>query len=121
VKKRANAWAQGRAEDLVAATPLFGGSDSCRYPPMIVPGDNPKLDKALEQAKKDRPTLAALLTEDRAANEKISKERWLAAAEVALNRNATTFALLAVDDVVGEGGLVARLQAKGYTVEISAK
>jgi hypothetical protein len=123
VKKRANAWAQGGAEDLVSPTPLYGGSDSCRHPPMFVPGENPKLDTALEKLKKDRPALAAWMNaaSDRPAMEKISKERWLAAAEAALGRNATTFALLAVDDVVGEDGLVARLQEKGYKVEVSAK
>jgi hypothetical protein len=120
VKKRANAWAQGHAEDLASPTPLYGGSDSCRNPP-LVPGENPKVDQALEKLMKERPALAALIAQDRPAMERLSKERWLAAAESALGSNTTTFALLAVDDVVGEQGLVARLQAKGYKVEISAR
>jgi hypothetical protein len=44
----------------------------------------------------------------------------LAAAETALTSNVSTFAVLGIDDLVAPGGLLAALQAKGYTVEISA-
>ena len=49
------------------------------------------------------------------------REQWLSAAEDALANNASTFAVLALDEVVLPFGLVAELEAKGYTVEISAR
>ena len=48
------------------------------------------------------------------------RENWLAAAEAALAENASTFAVLGVDDLVSPGGLLAELVAQGYAVEISA-
>ena len=49
------------------------------------------------------------------------REQWLSAAEDALANNPSTFAVLALDEVVSPSGLVAELEAKGYTVEISAQ
>jgi hypothetical protein len=49
------------------------------------------------------------------------REQWLAAAEAALANNRSTFAVLALGEVVWPSGLVAELVAKGYTVEISAR
>lgn len=45
------------------------------------------------------------------------KSAWLAAAERAFARNASTVAVLSIDEVLKPGGDVARLRAKGYTVE----
>ncbi len=42
---------------------------------------------------------------------------WLANAEAALAKNASTFALLSIKDLLDPKGLVAALAAKGYTVE----
>ena len=42
---------------------------------------------------------------------------WLANAEAALARNASTFAVLSMKDLLDPKGLVAALAAKGYTVE----
>lgn len=49
------------------------------------------------------------------------REQWLTAAENALANSPSTFAVLALDEVVLPSGLVAALEAKGYTVEISAR
>jgi hypothetical protein len=45
------------------------------------------------------------------------KALWLAAAESALERNASTFALLPMKEILDPKGYVAALAAKGYTVE----
>ncbi|HUG72608.1 MAG TPA: TraB/GumN family protein [Steroidobacteraceae bacterium] len=116
VKKRANAWAQGQADDLIDPTPLRGRSDACSKPP-VVPEGNP----AMAKLRNENPGLVAMLNNDRSDAERISREKWLAAAEAALAGNATTFSMLAVSDILDEGGLVSRLKAKGYSVEISAE
>jgi hypothetical protein len=50
-----------------------------------------------------------------------SGQKWLSAAEEALSRNTTTFAMLPVNEVLDPDGLVAQLEARGYSVEISAE
>ena len=52
--------------------------------------------------------------------EKISHEKWLAAAETALANNEKTFAVLGINDILDPTGLVTKLQAKGYKVEVSS-
>lgn len=42
---------------------------------------------------------------------------WIASAERALDANASTFAILSVDEIFDPKGVVAALAAKGYTVE----
>jgi len=42
--------------------------------------------------------------------------KWMAAAEAALNKNAVTFAMLDMKDMLGPNGYLAKLEAKGYTV-----
>lgn len=44
------------------------------------------------------------------------RAKWLAAADAALDRNTVSFAMLALDDLLGPGGYLAALEAKGYTV-----
>jgi len=46
-----------------------------------------------------------------------SVEIWLAAAEKALENNTSTFALLSMKEVLSPQGALAKLKAKGYTVE----
>lgn len=116
VKRRANAWAQGRVDDLVSSTPLYGGSASCRNPPLL-----PDSVPAIADLRKENPELAAMLTQDRSELEAVARDRWLAAAEAALSRNASTFGVLPVDDILDEGSVVARLREKGYQVEVSAE
>ncbi len=69
---------------------------------------------------REAPELSALLLDDRAVSERISRDRWLAAAETALARNTTTFAVLYVNDILDEDGLISRLAAKGYEVSVSS-
>ncbi len=46
-----------------------------------------------------------------------SRELWIGNAEKALESNATTFAMLRLQDILSPTGLIARLQTKGYKVE----
>lgn len=95
VKRQANGWALGRLDDLYAMPLPHDGPDPCVHYPEVWK------DKAADAAKN-------------------RGERWLAAAEAALTNNASTFAVLGVDDLVAPRGLLAELKSKGYTVEISA-
>jgi flavin-binding protein dodecin len=112
VKRRANAWAQGRVDDLVDPTPLYGERSDCTDL-FSVSTELPAMQKLI----KDYPGLAA---PDLVEMRKKSRQKWLDAAENALSRNAKTFSMLAVNDIVDKDGLVAQLEAKGYKVEISA-
>jgi flavin-binding protein dodecin len=111
-KRRANAWAQGRVDDLVDPTPLYGELTDC-IDPFSASTDFP----AMQKLAKDHPGLAPPDKVDMLTK---SRQKWLDAAERALSRNATTFSMLAVNDIVDKDGLVAQLEAKGYKVEISA-
>lgn len=116
VKRRANAWARGRADDLVNPTPLYSVASSC-LDPMFNIRDLP----AMQKVQRDFPALAEVVADDGVAAKQASKQKWLDAAEAALERNTSTFAVLAVNDVLDQDGLVEQLRAKGYTVEISAQ
>ncbi len=116
VKKRANAWALGRIEGLINPTPLFNGNDACSNTAMMR-NEWP----AVKQLREEHPKLYAALTPDMVALKKQSRERWVAAAENALESNTTTFAMLTINDGLDKGGLVAQLEARGYKVEISAE
>jgi len=113
VKRRANAWARGRIDDLVNPTPLYSVRNAC-INPFSANADFPEMKKLLE----NEPGLAA---PDLVELGRKSRQQWLDAAEAALSRNTTTFALLFVNDVLDKDGLVAQLESKGYKVEISAE
>ena len=49
------------------------------------------------------------------ANQKV-RDKWMAAADAALNKNSVTFAALSMNDLLGANGFLARFKAKGYTV-----
>jgi hypothetical protein len=116
VKNRANAWARGRADDLLEQTPLKGRGDACNDPP-VVPEGSPAMTKLRGEA----PGLAALLLNDRSEAERTSRDRWIAAAEAALANNTTTFSVLYIGDILDPDGLIARLEAKGYEVSVSSE
>lgn len=46
-----------------------------------------------------------------------ANEKWIASAEKALAANASTFAMLKIEDIFDPKGVIAALAAKGYTVE----
>jgi hypothetical protein len=120
VKRRANDWAQGRADELVDAAPLRGLGNACNFPPLI-PEGSPQMEELRQKEPHLVAGLAPMLTGNREEGESISRQRWLEAAEAALVRNEVTFSVLAVEDVVGEDSLVSRLRDKGYVISISAE
>ena len=96
MRARANAWAIGDIDTIRKLD--FGSRElACR--------------NAIETstAFKSRPELADLRAK--------SHELWLANAEKALAKNASTFAVLRMGEILAKDGLLARLEAKGYRVE----
>ncbi|WP_342118994.1 TraB/GumN family protein [Pseudoduganella sp. OTU4001] len=96
MRVRANAWAIGDIET-IRKLDYADQEITCRA---AVEGS---------AAFKSRPELA----EARAK----SHELWMVNAEKALENNASTFAVLRMQDILSPSGLIARLQAKGYKVE----
>lgn len=94
VKSQANSWAQGYTEDLLFDTKLLEEDDPCMSPTQA---------------------------NDEQRIEMIRQEKWLVAAEAALANNKRTFAVLGIDDILAQDGLIAQLKAKGYEVSISAQ
>lgn len=97
MKARANAWSKG---DLAAIRKLdFDDSEgACRDAIMR----SPAMQRAMNMDEIKARLDAA----------------WLAAAEPALSRNTSTFAVLSIKDLLDPKGVLATLQAKGYAVEI---
>jgi hypothetical protein len=112
-KRRANAWAQGRADDLLSPR-LHTESDSCRSPTLAAAIHG---NTELEQYIRDHPALSP----DYAVMDRKRRELWIRNAERALATNNKTFGVLSVNDILGAGSLVATLEAKGYKVEVSAQ
>ena len=93
MKSRANAWAQGRIDQ-------FRG--------IPLPGDVNDACEAMLFDSSEFETLDQLISElDRL---------WLEAAERALATNPSTFAILDIVELLGEDGLLADLEARGYEV-----
>lgn len=117
-KRHANAWARGQLKELLAPSPAYPTQGACRQDPFTTFfGDGPRAG----QLRKDHPALYADLTPDREALIRQSRDRWLAAAETALGRSASTFSMLRLQEILAEDGLVEQLRARGYAVEISAE
>lgn len=95
MRVRANAWAKG---DIDAIRKLdFNEQESC---------SNAIRNSAVLR---DHPAFQGAEERHRA--------KWLANAEAALAKNASTFAVLSMKDLLDPKGLMAMLAAKGYTVE----
>ncbi len=96
MRVRANAWAKGDI-DGIRKLDFVDHEESCRD--VVFNSAAVRDDPAFQSV---RPRMKAL---------------WLAAAESALERNASTFALLPMKDILDPKGLLSALAAKGYTVE----
>ena len=94
MRKRANAWASGDIEAL-RSLPYPSQQQAC----LAAVSSNPRLHQQLDTA----------MAEIQAT--------WLAAAEKALNENASTFAVLPMDELLRPDRRLAKLKAKGYAVE----
>jgi hypothetical protein len=95
MRERANAWAIGDVDALRRLPPVSNPQEACR----IALSGNPHL----------REQLAAALVE--------MDQAWLTAAEQALDANASSFALLPMDELMRPDRRLAMLAARGYTVE----
>jgi hypothetical protein len=113
VKRRANAWARGQVDDLINPAPIDSVHTPC-LDPFTAVEQLPAMQRLVEE----HPGLAP---PDLEVLRQKSRQKWLSAAESALSRNTTTFAMLPVNDVLDSDGLIAQLEARGYSVEISAE
>jgi hypothetical protein len=95
MRARANAWAIGEYEDIRKLN--YGDRAAC-----MQAVTNSSLSKT-------QPELLTL-------NER-ALASWVAAAEKALATNASTFSVLQIKEILDPKGVLATLQAKGYTVE----
>jgi len=95
MRARANAWAIGEYEDIRKLD--YGERAACRQA---------VLSSSLA---KSQPELLTL-------NER-ALASWVAAAEKALATNTSTFAVVHIKEILDPKGVIATLQAKGYTVE----
>jgi len=95
MRARANAWAVGEYEDIRKLD--YGDRAACKQA---------MLSSSLA---KNQPELLTL-------NER-ALASWVAAAEKALATNTSTFAVVHIKEILDPKGVIATLQAKGYTVE----
>jgi len=96
MRTRANAWANGNIAD-INNIDYAEREDACN-------------DAVLNSAfARNNPAMRDMRERRRAS--------WLEAAETALDKNATTFAMLSMSEITGPKSYLAALQAKGYTVE----
>lgn len=94
MRRRANLWARGDIEGL-RALPFKDQDIACFDAVSSAPGLHDRITHAMSQV----------------------FDLWLAAAVAALEKNASSFAVLPIDQVLGHDGLLEDLRAKGYTVE----
>jgi uncharacterized protein YbaP (TraB family) len=94
-RQRANAWAIGDVDALRRLTPPSNPQEAC----FAAVGANPRLHAQLETARVDMD------------------HAWIAAAEQALHDNASSFAVLPMDELLRPDRRLAMLAARGYTVE----
>ena len=95
LRARANAWAVGELDEIRKLN--YGERDAC----FDALGSS--------SVAKNQPEL--LLVKEKAASS------WVSAAEKALATNTSTFAVVQIKDILDPKGVIATLQAKGYTVE----
>ena len=93
MKRAANAWATGNARDIESYSALGEREDACTRL-LLASSERGYLEKLIDQ----------------------SSRAWLAAAETALARNHTTFAMLPMIHMAGALSLIDQLEARGYAV-----
>lgn len=93
MKSRANTWAQGYIDEF-------------RNFPLVY--DEPGTCNDLFMGSSEQDTLVDIATRE--------EQMWLEAAETALATNASTFAILPINELLADDGLLSRLKAKGYEV-----
>jgi hypothetical protein len=118
-KARANAWARGDIAKLrELQQPRWKIQDDCGY--IRVGIGVARLAARTDGASTEAARMKKVLTDamwhsDWAAVQ--ARQEWLAAAQAALAKNKSTFAVLPIDDVLDVDGPLERLRKLGYTVE----
>jgi hypothetical protein len=97
LKSRANSWAQGYVDEFRNAPLAIVAWEAVQC-----------ADVWLGDSSPERETMASMRTQ--------AHQMWLDAAESALATNASTFAVLPIDELVTEDGLLSKLKAQGYEV-----
>ena len=92
---RADSWARGYIDE-------FKG--------IPLPGDSSDPCTIAMTASSELETINELLAQ--------VSQLWLEAVEAALDKNATTFAVLEITEMLNENGVIAKLKAKGYEVRV---
>ncbi|MFC5459454.1 TraB/GumN family protein [Massilia niabensis] len=95
MRARANAWAVGELDEIRKLD--FSDRDAC-YDAVNA-----------SSLAKNQPELKDMKI--------MAEEKWIANAEKALATNTSTFAVVEIRDILDPKGIIATLQAKGYTVE----
>ena len=95
MRSRANAWAVGELGEIRKLN--YGERDACFD------------GLSTSSLAKNQPEVLTIMEKAAAS--------WVSAAEKALAANASTFAVVQIKDILDPKGVIATLQAKGYTVE----
>jgi hypothetical protein len=111
LKLRANAWARGNVGELRTLHTQPGVGSECGGVLSLALSSDDSEEAA--RIRKIRDDLRRLNAE---ASAELATE-WVAAAEAALQKNRSTFAILPIREVVSANGYIARLRAAGYQVE----
>ena len=93
MKSRANSWAQGYIYEFRGIKLRRGEDDPC-YNMLLTSTEGETVQDVINRQQQD----------------------WLAAAEKALEKNQSTFAVLNIRELISPNGLLSRLAAKGYEV-----
>jgi hypothetical protein len=118
-RARANAWARGDIGKLRELQRSWTIQDDCGYVWLAL-GDR-LLFVAVAEGESAAAARVKKLIADYTWHEEWARvqarQEWLAAAQEALEKNRSTFAVLGLDDVFGPDGAMEKLRQLGYTVE----
>jgi hypothetical protein len=100
MKRRANSWAQGHIDEF-RNVPLV-------FDPLSIDESSTCNDLAMGSSSSEQETVVGMITR--------KNQMWLDAAEKSLATNASTFAILPINELLAEDGLLSKLKARGYEV-----
>ena len=111
LKVRANAWARGNVEELRSLHLQRAVGSECGgvLADALIAADP-------EEAEKVRQLREETRIKEQDARRQLAQE-WVAAAQAALQKNRTAFAILPIRQVVSDNGYIAELRKLGYQVE----
>jgi hypothetical protein len=103
IKNRANSWARGNIEEF-----RDDEKDQFRNVPLVFDESKACDELFTGTSSPEHEALAGMITR--------VNQRWLEAAQRSLGKNASTFAILPINELLAEDGLLSKLKAKGYEV-----